>query len=203
MQWDSKIRIEIEETAAKSRSQTKSKTSAAESAQATDSAGPPQPPHPRGNKPAAPPANSSQSIAVPLLDRLFPADKMTLALAALYGVEADTGVHSTPGDSPPSSTTDKSDQHDAADDTPPAAPADVPVGALHVLHDNDVDWARIIAANLDQIDSWVEWRALRNRRVLPAVGRVKVACAGVAAVQDWIMVRHPDRNVWCLASNCS
>ena len=56
------------------------------------------------------------------------------------------------------------------------------------LLSDDVRWARTLAANLDRLDSWAEWRELRGRRILPALARV----AAVAR-------RVPDAREWCVA----
>jgi len=56
------------------------------------------------------------------------------------------------------------------------------------LRDGDVSWGRVLAANFDRLDSWVEWRALRNDRIMPALERLQTSCRGVDSVKEWFQV---------------
>jgi hypothetical protein len=56
---------------------------------------------------------------------------------------------------------------------------------LQDLEKTDVAWARIIAGQLSKGFSLLEWRHVKQRRVKPAVERVRGACNNVDLTREW------------------
>ena len=69
-----------------------------------------------------------------------------------------------------------------------ARAAEIDQSPRRTLRDGDISWGRVLASNLDRLDSWVEWRALRNDRIMPALERLQTTCRGVDSVKEWVQV---------------
>ena len=112
----------------------------------------------------------AHSQAVP---SLIPPHKLAAALQSLFGLAAAREAEA-----------------EAAKAAAADSPVPLPPRIAAPLREGDVTWARTLAANLDRLDSWVEWRSVRNGLVMPAVARLQATCVGVESVKEWVKVRR-------------
>lgn len=78
---------------------------------------------------------------------------------------------------------------EAAADAKAAEEGEAASPRKRTLRAGDVSWARVLGANLDRLDSWVEWRVLRRDSILPAVARLQESCRKIESVSEWLKVR--------------